>query len=361
MLYNGIRIRNPGTDGNMILGNYIGTDITGTVDLGNNDHGVHVRLNAANNTIGGTASGARNLISGNNEEGVRLIDSGTTGNTVQGNYIGTNISGTANLGNTKNGVGIWDGASINAIGGTTPGAANRIAFSGLGGVVVLGNATTDNAIRGNSHFENAILGIDLSGPGLTPNDPGDGDTGPNNIQNFPDVTAANVAGGSLLVTYSVDSNPPNATYPLAIDFFKADAADEEGQTFLISDSYTETDHGGCGTPPCMKAANLGSVAALEVSPGQKLVATATDDAGNTSEFSLFITVSSASGARYVATTGSDAGNDCMNPANPCATVGRAVDQAAVGDIINVAAGTYTEPGLIIDKAVIVQGAGVIVQ
>ena len=65
--------------------------------------------------------------------------------------------------------------------------------------------------------------------------------------------------------------------------------------------------------------------------------------------------------RYVATTGIDIGNTCINPANPCATLTHAVSQANAGDAINVAAGVYTEPGLVIDKALTLQGPGVIVQ
>ncbi len=65
--------------------------------------------------------------------------------------------------------------------------------------------------------------------------------------------------------------------------------------------------------------------------------------------------------RYVATTGSDAGNDCTDALNPCATIGHAVDQANAGDTLDLGTGSYTEPGLVIDKALNIQGAGVIVQ
>jgi hypothetical protein len=65
--------------------------------------------------------------------------------------------------------------------------------------------------------------------------------------------------------------------------------------------------------------------------------------------------------RYVSTTGSDAGNDCLVMASPCRTVGHAVGQAQAGNTIQVAAGTYAEPGLVIDKAVLFAGAGVVIQ
>jgi hypothetical protein len=66
-------------------------------------------------------------------------------------------------------------------------------------------------------------------------------------------------------------------------------------------------------------------------------------------------------ALYVATTGDDTGNDCRDSNNPCATVGHAVDQAAPGETINVAAGEYAEPGMVIDKAVNIIGAGVVIR
>ena len=89
------------TTGNVIRGNYIGTDSTGTVDLGNSNQGV-VMSEGSGNSIGGSAGGAGNLISGNNR-GVQLSSSGAN-NTIQGNLIGTDAAGSANLGNTTEGV-----------------------------------------------------------------------------------------------------------------------------------------------------------------------------------------------------------------------------------------------------------------
>ena len=65
--------------------------------------------------------------------------------------------------------------------------------------------------------------------------------------------------------------------------------------------------------------------------------------------------------RYVATDGRDAFNNCTVQADACATIAHAVNRANAGDILDLAAGTYTEPGLVIDKALNIQGAGVIVQ
>lgn len=149
-------------------------------------------------------------------------------------------------------------------------------------------------------------------------------------------------------------------YPLTAEFFRADADDEEGQRFLGRDTYSTTDHGGCGTPPCEKTVKLGSAVALGVAEADHLVATATDDDGNTSEFSVNLMVTGPV-TRYVATDGSDDGNDCTDPLSPCATLAHAVNQATDGDIIDLAAGTYNEPGLVIEKNLIIQGQGVVVQ
>src|SRR5262249_53102009 len=107
---------------NTIAGNFIGTDPTGTVARGNTFYGVPVT--GANNTIGGTPARDRNVISGN-VDGVRIIYAAATGNTVAGNYIGTDASGTHAVNNTEYGVTVV-GASGNTVGGTVAGAGNVI-------------------------------------------------------------------------------------------------------------------------------------------------------------------------------------------------------------------------------------------
>src|SRR5262249_39179862 len=123
----GIEIRDPGTAGNRVEGNFIGSDGAGTVPLGNN-LGVQIALGATDNRIGSPAAG--NLISGNRKSGVAIQDAGTTGNQIQGNYIGTNANGSAALvpgvGFSQDaGVAITD-ASDNLVGGAEPGAGNLI-------------------------------------------------------------------------------------------------------------------------------------------------------------------------------------------------------------------------------------------
>ena len=133
--------------GNRIEGNFIGTNSAGTADLGNAFHGILIQ--SSNNTIGGTAPSARNVVSGNDNIGISLT-AGTSGNLVQGNFVGTNAAGTSALGN---GGGVSLGgqsgtASNNTVGGTAAGARNIISGNSGNGVIV-GGTTVGNLVQGN--------------------------------------------------------------------------------------------------------------------------------------------------------------------------------------------------------------------
>jgi CSLREA domain-containing protein len=173
----GIRIASGATEVT-VEGNFFGTDATGTLDRGNSSNGVSIAEEAANNTVGGASLAARNLISGNDQEGV-FISGGASGNEVLGNLIGTEKDGTTTQGNLQEGVEIA-GAASNTVGDGTPGAANTIAFNGDHGVTVsAAGSEVDNAngnrILSNSIHSNAKVGIALSS-GLSTNDarPGPG-------------------------------------------------------------------------------------------------------------------------------------------------------------------------------------------
>src|SRR5262249_26723710 len=114
-----------------------------------------LRVAAANdNTIGGTALHSGNLISGNAMSGIRILD-GSFGNQVQGNYVGTDVSGLAALGNSERGV-LVTGASSNEIGGTEAGAGNLISANGFAGVLIEQGAS-ENQVQGN------LIGTDKTG------------------------------------------------------------------------------------------------------------------------------------------------------------------------------------------------------
>ncbi len=123
------------------------------------------------------------MISGNLNNGVLLVDAETTGNIVQGNFIGSNASASAAFPNGGDGVAIQAGASGNVIGGTAAGTKNVIAFNLARGVSV--ESGEGNSVLGNTISFNGSLGIDLGAVGVTPNDPGDPDPGANLLQNFP--------------------------------------------------------------------------------------------------------------------------------------------------------------------------------
>jgi parallel beta-helix repeat protein len=137
---------------NVVLGNFIGTDITGELSLGNTDVGVLIDLSAAN-TIGGTASSAQNVISGNNV-GIEITDvSGE--NDVQGNFIGTTVSGSSQLANIENGIWISDDSFSNTIGGAASGDRNIISGNSVG--IVIDTDSQTNVVQGN------FIGSDVSG------------------------------------------------------------------------------------------------------------------------------------------------------------------------------------------------------
>ena len=143
--------------GNIIQGNYIGTDLTGTVDHGNGVNGIAISQGSRGNLIGGTAAGKGNLISGNGEFGIIIVDPGSNDNVMQGNFIGTDVNGAVDLGNTSVGVVIGAGASDNVLGGAEAGARNLISGNDSASVHIDTIGTTGNVIQGN------FIGTDVTG------------------------------------------------------------------------------------------------------------------------------------------------------------------------------------------------------
>jgi parallel beta-helix repeat protein len=267
----GVAIAQPTATGNTVELNYIGTS-DGVTASGNGLTGVEIAGGASNNTIAG------NVISGNAYDGIQILSSGTTGNQVLDNLIGTSADAGHPLGNGGNGVEIGDAASNNLVG--SAGAGNLIAFNHSAGVVVseiivpdipLGNTISQNAI-----FANKALGIDLGGDGVTANTPGGPHNGPNHLQNYPVLTPYTTPG---TVSGSLNS-APNSTFHL--EFFANPAPDPsghgQGQDYLGTEKVT-TDAGG-------NASFTFSYAPIAGAPF--LSATATDPAGDTSEFSATV-------------------------------------------------------------------------
>ena len=237
----GVLIIGVSATGNTIAGNYVGTTAAGTAANGNRN-GIHVTGGATGNTIGGAALADRNVISGNLDNGVLVNGGGTDGNATQGNYIGTDAGGSNPLGNGLMGVALDAGAADNRIGGIAAGSGNTVAYNGSDGVGLEVGAGSGNAILGNSIFSNTGMGLDLASDGVTLNDGGDGDSGPNDLLNFPVITSAVEVAGTVTVDFDLDA--PAGDY--RIEFFTNTAADPtgygEGETFVAS--YDVVTHPG---------------------------------------------------------------------------------------------------------------------
>jgi Bacterial Ig-like domain/Bacterial Ig domain len=228
----GITVRGSGASGNRIEGNYIGTDASGTSDLGNGRYGVRID-EAQNNVVGGTSPGARNVLSGNGA-GVFIGGVEASGNRIEGNYIGTDATGDADLGNSHVGVGIGSSPN-NLVGGIAARAGNVISGNDEEGVSVEGSAARGNRILRNSIFDNGRLGIDLLADGgdVTANDISDPDIGPNDLQNFPIITSVTTFGSQTTIQGTFNSTTEDT---FNLQFFSNPAADPsgfgEGETYV---------------------------------------------------------------------------------------------------------------------------------
>lgn len=153
----GLFITDPNTTGNQVLGNYIGTDASGSLAVSNQTGGAFVGGGARSNVIGGTMAAARNVFSGNRDFGLWLGGVGTKHNTVQGNFFGLNASGTAALPNTFAGMYVIDGASSNFVTG------NVLSGNASEGLRLAGTNASGNLVAGN------FCGPDPTGTSAIPN------------------------------------------------------------------------------------------------------------------------------------------------------------------------------------------------
>lgn len=277
---------------NIIRFNYIGTDQNAANPLGNAEgSGIHIDGSTRTSILG-------NVIGSNYQNGITLVKSSR--DTLQGNYIGTNEAGDA-LGNGLNGIvisessrdaGIVVGSGYDVPVAADPspeagGAGNRIAYNIRDGISILAGPTTGVAMRGNLIYNNVGGGIDLGNDGSTPNDDGDGDSGPNNLQNTPEIdrtqTQYNATTDRIEVRYRVRCAPTNCNYGtsgLRIDIYLADGADSgQGEVFLHSDTYQ------AATAPNYRMISFAPPSGVTVTRDDVIVATATDADNNTSEFS----------------------------------------------------------------------------
>lgn len=276
-------ISSVGTLWTQIQGNLVGTDVTGTVALPNN-RGISCESDIAT-FIGGAALGMGNVVSGNRSDGIDIFYNSSS-DFVLGNFIGTDSSGATPLGNGGNGVLIWLYSARATVGGAPPSASNVIAFNGGAGIAIgrdSSDSSNDNRISANSIHDNAGLGIDLGSDGVTLNDDCDSGRGPNLLQNYPFLTGVTPSGGTTTIQGTLNS-VPNTNFIL--EFFSNGLCDPsgfgEGEKYL-GYAYVATD-ASCN-------ANFEVTLPVTVAMGSFVTATATDPAGNTSEFSACMPVS----------------------------------------------------------------------
>jgi parallel beta-helix repeat protein len=259
----GVFLYNPGTQKDTVLGNLIGTNWNGTLAIPN-ANGIVIDGPSYKHIIDS------NVISGNSQMGISIHIGGTDSNVIIRNKIGTDITGVNALANSIDGVRIGEGPQYNIIG--KPGMGNIIAFNGQNGISVLTAAERYNRFSENSIYGNGALGIDLYPAGANPNDAGDIDTGPNDGMNYPVIDSLRFIAGSVIVCGHADVQAPLQT---KVEIFLADpdiTGYGEGKTWLGS------------TFPLNDGTWRDTV--VGVTPSDFLTATATDNLGNTSEFSF---------------------------------------------------------------------------
>ncbi|MGO8698650.1 MAG: beta strand repeat-containing protein [Limisphaerales bacterium] len=208
---NGIYLLGYYASGNIITGNYIGVTATGLTPLQNLNNGMEIS-GARANLIGGTGPGAGNVISGNGQSGIYLLTPGATGNVIAGNYIGLNAKGTAAVSNAMDGVTI-NGVAGNIVGGTSDGAANVISGNGGAGVYILTDGAVSNLVIGNK------IGTDATGKEPIPNrgngviiDAVPGNTIGGTNAGARNIISGNVQNGVLIISPGASNNVVQGNY-----------------------------------------------------------------------------------------------------------------------------------------------------
>src|SRR5215471_12849041 len=287
-LQTGINVHGHSSNG-LIQGNLVGTDISGAallqtlvgvgIGLGDTTPDAMVR----DNVVGGYSYGI--YPQNTNDTDFQM--------TILHNWAGTDVTGTVHLGNDQDG--IFIGGKQIQVGGVGAGEGNVCAFNGGAGILVdYSIYSLRIPIRGNSIYGNATanganghspLGLDLGNQGgvgqggFTPNDLGDADVGPNNLQNFPLVKSV-VIGASTTTVHSFLNS--TASTQFTIDYYSNDGCVGrpqdflEGRTYLGSDTVTTDGSGNV---------NFDTVLPVAIGATEKITMTATDPDGNTSELS----------------------------------------------------------------------------
>ena len=320
---------NPGdVTGNRISDNWIGLDATGTKALGNGFPGV------AESGVGIVLYGqvvavednviAGNFLGGNSLTGIGLDGTGVTNNTIFGNGVGLGTDETTVIPNGQAGLLIRNGPHGNTIGGRNSADEANAFLGNPVGIAVAANSGTGNAFAAN-FFERSgsSFPIDLGLDGPTANDTDDADDGPNSLQNHAAVSAARVSGGRLFLTFSIDTAPANAAYPLSVQLYAAEEANgltlhyplEAQLAYTEAEAQTEVTH----SIPLTTDEQALTLEAFTV--------VVTDADGNTSEMSLSPTTVATEAVAEVPQTVMLSQN-YPNPFNPTTRIAYALPQQA---------------------------------
>ncbi len=230
---------------NTVVANYIGTDMSGTKPLGNHDHGVCVSNTAQRTRIGGAIPAERNVISSNGFHGIIVADANTANNIITGNYIGVDASGTQRLGNYQVGIGLSNGTHTNTIGGAAPGERNVVSANGTHGIGFWDTGTDDNVMVGNYvgmdatgtvPLGNQVMGVVIA-TGAKRNRIGGATTGERN------VIAGNGWDGILITEPGTDDNRVIGNY-IGVDATGAAAPGQEHIGVLLDAGAQRNEIGG---------------------------------------------------------------------------------------------------------------------
>ena len=280
----GLYLAGESTVSNVIQGNVIGLSAQGNRSLGNGRNGLVLEFNASQNTIGGLGDGDGNVISGNHGTGIVL---GTAGNVIQANRIGLGSDGVTPMGNLRDGIQFFFGATNNLVGGVEEGAGNHMGWNrGHGISHCTGNYSRGNSLLGNRFHDNGGLGIRYLrcganiGAGPIPNDPLDADMVFGGPQNHPVLTQVVALPGQALLSGVVESQP---VHDYLIEVYLNDAPDPTGYgegAELLERFFVTTDTNGMATFNRFLGGTIGP---------RFLTATATDAMmGDTSEFGPYL-------------------------------------------------------------------------
>lgn len=260
-----------GNTNNRVEGNFLGTNRTGTAAEPNEFEAVSAEGPGASNNTIGGTTPASRNLISGN--GRNGVRLASDANTVRGNLVGTRANGTEALGNGVIGILVSEDADNNLI------SENVVAFNGFAGVAILSASAVGNRILTNSIFSNNGRGIDL-GSGGREQDNRDGDTGANNKQNYPLITSATNSGTATTIKGTLNSKPRKT---FTIQFFQNPVLTGEGKTFLGQMNVTTNRKGKASF----------SYLGPAIDTGQQVTATATGTDG-TSEFSDPVAVGTAS-------------------------------------------------------------------